>query len=230
MTKRKLVITAIVQMGLSQAEASRRYEVSEPTVSRWVARYRAEGQAAFEPRSRRPRGSSSATAEEMIEAVLTQRDRLVRSGHDAGPSTISWHLEQAGHTPPSRATIARILSRAGRIRPEPKKKPKSAYIRFQAEQPNECWQSDFTHYRLTGGNDVEIITWLDDHARYALHISAYPRVTGQIVLATFKSTIAEHGCPASTLTDNGMVYTSATPPSESAAAATPSNTPWPHWA
>ncbi len=172
-----------------------------------MAHYRAEDQAAFEPRSRRPKGNASATPEAMIETVLAERDRLVQAGHDAGPATIAWHLEQAGHTPPSRATIARILTRAGRIRPEPKKKPKSAYIRFQAEQPNECWQSDFTHYRLAGGKDVEIITWLDDHSRMALHISAHTRITGQIVLATFQATITEHGCPASTLTDNGMVYT-----------------------
>ena len=108
---------------------------------------------------------------------------------------------------PSRATIARILTRHDRVTPAPKKKPKSAYLRFEAAQPNETWQSDFTHYSLVDGTDVEIITWLDDHSRYALHISAHPRITGQIVLATFRTTITEHGCPASTLTDNGMVYT-----------------------
>jgi integrase-like protein len=73
--------------------------------------------------------------------------------------------------------------------------------------PNECWQSDCTHYRLADGADTEIITWLDDHSRYALHVSAHPRITAATVLATFTQTAAEHGYPASTLTDNGMVYT-----------------------
>ena len=77
--------------------------------------------------------------------------------------------------------------------------------------PNETWQSDFTHYRLTPptvtGTDVEIITWLDDCTRYALHVSAHRRVTAPIVTATFRKTAAQHGIPASTLTDNGMVYT-----------------------
>ena len=78
--------------------------------------------------------------------------------------------------------------------------------------PNETWQSDFTHYRLTQpdgttGPDVEILTWLDDHSRYALHVTAHPRVTGPIVLATFRQAADLHGYPASTLTDNGMVYT-----------------------
>jgi predicted enzyme related to lactoylglutathione lyase len=57
------------------------------------------------------------------------------------------------------------------------------------------------------GTDAEIISWLDDCTRYALHVSAHPRVTAPIVLATFGQALARHGIPASTLTDNGMVYT-----------------------
>ena len=73
----------------------------------------------------------------------------------------------------SRADDHRILTRAGTGRPEPKKRPKSSYIRFEAAMPNESWQSDFTHYRLTRpdgrpGADTEILTWLDDRSRYAL--------------------------------------------------------------
>ena len=132
----------------------------------------------------------------------------VRSKASAGPETIHWHLDRVGAVSPvpSRASIARILSRHGRVIPAPKKKPKSAYLRFEAAQPNECWRSDFTHVRLAGG-DVEVITWLDDHSRMALHITAHHRVTGQIVLTTFRDAMSERGCPASTLTDNGMVYT-----------------------
>jgi hypothetical protein len=93
------------------------------------------------------------------------------------------------------------------VTPEPAKRPKASYLRFAAEMPNETWQSDFTHYRLTTGTDVEIITWLDDHSRLALHISAHLRITGPIVLATFHQATDLHGYPASTLTDNGTVYT-----------------------
>ena len=206
MSKAKLVITAVTVQGLTQAEAARRYGRSQAWVSRIMARYRAEGAGAFEPRSRRPKTSPRAVPEPVVAAVLAERDRLVGSGHDAGPETIRWHLHRAG-TEVSRASIARILTRHGRVVPAPKKKPKSAYIRFQAEQPNETWQSDFTHVRLADGTDTEVITWLDDHSRLALHVSAHPKITGPIVLSTFRTAVAEHGCPASTLTDNGMVYT-----------------------
>lgn len=207
MSKAKLVITAVTVQGISQAEAVRRYGVSKAWVSKLMARWRAEGEAAFEPRTRRPHHSPRSVAEPAVAAVLAERDRLVTSGHDAGPETIAWHLQRAGMTPPSRASIARILTRHGRVVPAPKKKPKSAYHRFAAEQPNECWQSDFTHVTLADGTGVEVITWLDDHSRMALHISAYPRITTPIVLATFRATMKESGYPASTLTDNGMVYT-----------------------
>jgi transposase InsO family protein len=97
--------------------------------------------------------------------------------------------------------------RAGAVTPEPAKRPKASYLRFQAEMPNETWQSDFTHYRLATRADTEIISWLDDHSRLALHVSAHTRITAPIVVATFRQAVDRHGCPAATLTDNGTVYT-----------------------
>jgi hypothetical protein len=91
--------------------------------------------------------------------------------------------------------------------PEPKKRPKSSYLRIVTEQPNELWQSDFTHWQLAGGQKPEILTWLDDHSRYALSVTCHYRVTGPIVLEAFRAAVAAHGAPAATLTDNGMVFT-----------------------
>jgi transposase InsO family protein len=206
MSKRRLVITAVVIEGRSQAEVARTYGVSRGWVSKLVARYRAEGEVAFEPGSRRPRNSPRAIGEQKVAAILELRDELVAAGHDAGPDTIAWHLARSGVTV-SPATIARKLIAAGRVTPQPRKRPRSSYVRFQADLPNETWQSDFTHYPLADQTGTEILTWLDDHSRYALSITAHHRVTGPIVLATFRETVATYGVPASTLTDNGMVFT-----------------------
>ena len=81
-------------------------------------------------------------------------------------------------------------------------------MRFEATAPNECWQSDFTHWRLADGSEVEIIDWLDDHSRYLLGLTACTRVAGDDVVATFLAAGDEHGWPAATLTDNAAVYTS----------------------
>ena len=107
----------------------------------------------------------------------------------------------------SAATVSRYLARHGLVTPDPAKRPRSSYIRFAAELPNECWQSDFTHYPLADGTGTEVLTWLDDHSRYALSVTAHRRVTGPIVLAAFRAAVARQGAPASTLTDNGMVFT-----------------------
>jgi transposase InsO family protein len=207
MSKARLVITAVVTEGRTQGEAARAYGVSQGWVSRLVARYRAEGQAAFEPRSRRPNSSPNAISNAAVELIIELRKDLAGQGLDAGPETICWHLQHHHRITVSPATVSRYLARNGLVVPEPRKRPKSSYIRFAAEQPNECWQSDFTHWQLADGTQTEILTWLDDHSRYALSVTAHSRVTGPIVLAAFRTAIAAHGAPAATLTDNGMVFT-----------------------
>jgi transposase InsO family protein len=222
MSKRRLVIAA-VESGQSQSQVAETYGVSQGWISKLMARYRLEGEAAFEPLSRAPSTSPNATPVETVELVLRLRKQLHEAGLDAGADTIGWHLTHHHATTVSRATINRILTRAGAVTPEPKKRPKSSYIRFEAEQPNETWQSDFTHYRLQDGTvhlthrggirrteqgtDVEILTWLDDCSRYALSVTAHRPVTGPIVLSTFRTAAATYGFPASTLTDNGRVFT-----------------------
>ncbi|WP_339622197.1 IS481 family transposase [uncultured Salinibacterium sp.] len=207
MSKARLVITAVVLEGRTQADVARNYRVSKRWVSKLVARYRAEGEAAFDARSRRPHTSPNQTPQGTIDLIISLRTQLAAAGHDAGPDTIAWHLTQHHKVTVSPATISRYLTRAGLITPEPKKKPRSSYIRFEAAMPNETWQSDFTHYRLAGDRDVEILTWLDDCSRYALNITAHHRITTPIVLAQFRAVVEKHGIPASTLTDNGMVFT-----------------------
>jgi transposase InsO family protein len=206
-SRARLVITAITKQGLTQAEAARTYGVSPGWVSRLMARHRSEGDAAFEPRSRRPKTSPTALSAQVVDLIVRLRKELSDAGLDAGPDTIAWHLEHHHGVTIARSTISRHLARAGLVTPEPKKRPRSSYVRFEAAMPNETWQSDFTHYRLTTGADVEVISWLDDCTRYALHVSAHRRVTGPTVTATFRETLAQYGIPASTLTDNGMVYT-----------------------
>ncbi|WP_107772245.1 integrase core domain-containing protein [Nocardioides sediminis] len=211
MSKARLVITAVVMEKRPVAEVVAAYGVSRSWLYELLARYRAEGDAAFELRSKAPRTSPGATPPATVDLVLTVRKQLLEAGHDAGAETICWHLAQHHAVTLSRATIHRILTRHGAVTPEPRKKPKSSYLRFEAAMPNECWQSDFTHYPLTDTatfpKGVEIITWLDDCTRYALHVSAHRAITTPIVKDTFRKTAGQHGIPAATLTDNGMVYT-----------------------
>jgi transposase InsO family protein len=212
MSKARLVITAVVVEGRSQHEVARAYGVSQGWISRLVARFRREGEAAFEPRSRRPHRSPAAIPQATVDLIGQLRRDLTSQGLDAGPDTIAWHLAQHHGISVSTPSVSRYLRRAGLAVPSPAKRPRSSYIRFQADLPNECWQADFTHFRLTRldgrpGSHVEILSWLDDCSRYALSITAHLRVTGPSVVATFRGAVHRFGVPASTLTDNGMVFT-----------------------
>ena len=207
MSKARLVIAALFIENQSPSEVAARYGVHRSWVYKLKARYESEGDAALEPRSRRPKTSPTAISKQTVDLIVRLRRELSAAGLDAGSDTICWHLAHHHDISVSPATISRYLAKTGLVTPEPKKRPKSSYVRFAASMPNETWQSDFTHYRLATGTDVEILTWLDDCTRYAIRVTAHPRVTAPIVLAEFRTAVKTAGIPASTLTDNGMVFT-----------------------
>jgi transposase InsO family protein len=207
MSKARVAVLHVVSGQLSITAAAKTYGFCRQHLHRLLKRYREGGLEAVDPRSRRPASNPRAINDEVIGAIVRLREKLIDQGLDAGPLTLQWHLHQAGLPVPSTSTIRRILHHHGLIIPQPRKRPRSSYHRFEAAQPNECWQSDFTHWQLADGTDVEILNWLDDHSRYLLAATAYRRVGGPDVVANFIDTANTYGLPASTLTDNGAVYT-----------------------
>lgn len=207
MSRARVAVLRIVTNELSVTAAAAEYGYSRRHLHRLLVRYRSDGLDAVEPRSRAPKSSPQRVSGEVRDLIVATRLRLTSQGFDAGPVTLAWHLEQAGHPVPSTSTIRRVLHTAGLITPQPRKRPRSSYRRFEADQPNDCWQSDFTHWQLADGADVEILNWLDDHSRFLLGCTAHTPVTGDIVVETFLAVADEHGLPAATLTDNGRVYT-----------------------
>jgi hypothetical protein len=97
----------------------------------------------------RPNRSPTAIPQATVELVCQLRGDLTSQGLEAGPDTIAWYLDQHHRISVSRASVSRCLTRAGLVVPSPAKRPRSSYIRFQADLPNERWQADFTHFRLT---------------------------------------------------------------------------------
>src|SRR5690625_917378 len=207
MSKHRVIVLSVINNQLTVTEASARFGLSRQRIYQLLSRYRQGGIEAVEPRSHRPKSNPRATPGVVRDRIVELRIELTKAGLDAGPVSIASRLEFEGHRPPSTSTIRRILHAENLVSPEPKKRPKSSLRRFEADQPNETWQSDFTHWRLADNTDIEILNWLDDHSRYLLAITAHQPVTGTIVLNEFTRVINEYGPPASTLTDNGLVYT-----------------------
>ncbi len=92
MPKARLVISAVVLEKRPVGEVARQYGVARFWIYELLARYRTEGEAAFEPRWRRPTTSPAATDPATVELILRLRRMLAGQGLDAGADTIGWHL------------------------------------------------------------------------------------------------------------------------------------------
>jgi transposase len=201
MSLARLVVTAVRVQGRSKRQVARDYRVSRRWVHELVKRFDAEGEAGLLPRSRRPRSSPQRTPELVEQEIVELRKQLTEQGLDAGAHTIAYHLHQRHGSAPAPATIWRVLSRRGFVTPQPQKRPRSSYVRFEADMPNERWQADTTHWKLAGGEDAEILNLLDDHSRLLLASHARATTKAADVVASFHQAAAAHGFPASVLTD-----------------------------
>ncbi len=210
MAKARYLVEAHLVEGRSVSELAAAHGVHRSWIYKLLARYREGGYGALEPRSKAPRSNPNETPEEVVAAIVSLREQLLSQGHDCGAQTIAHHLAERFEQVPSVSTIWRILRREGLVAPQPKKRPRSSLIRFEAELPNEMWQADITHWRLADGQGVEILNMVDDHSRLFLASVVLPTFKAADVVSVFRKAIALHGAPASLLCDNGAVFT-ATP-------------------
>jgi transposase InsO family protein len=203
----RYVVDAVVVEGRSYREVARAHGVSKSWVGKLVGRFRAGGYPAIEPRSRAARRIPHRTPDALEDEIVALRKELAELGVDAGAQTIHYHLGTRHEAVPSVSTIWRVLRRRGFVTPQPHKRPRSSWIRFEAQLPNECWQSDVTHWRLGDRTEVEIVNFIDDHSRLAVAARVLGTATAPQVLRVFRAAGERWGLPAALLTDNGCVYT-----------------------
>jgi transposase len=202
----RYVVDAVLLERRSAREVARAHGISKTWIYELIARFRAGGYEALQPRSRRPHSCKHETSRELVQAIVALRGELETQGHDAGAETIAYHLSQTHTDIPSLSTIWRILRREGLVVAQRQKRPRCSLTRFEAELPNECWQADVTAWQLASGEVVEILDLIDDHSRLHLGCDAYLRVKAADVVESFHRAAELHGLPASLLSDNGAVF------------------------
>ena len=164
------------------------------------------GDEALEQRSRAPHRVANKTKADVEDRIVALRKQLTDEGLDAGPATIQWHLGQQGVvSPPSQATIWRILRSRGFITPDPKKRPKTPR-RFQADRANEVWQIDGTWFDLADGSRVKIINIVDDCSRLNIASRVHSGETIEAARDAFNSGASQWGLPERFLSDNGTSF------------------------
>jgi transposase InsO family protein len=207
MDRARYAVDAVVLEGRSLRSVASSLDMSKSWVAKQVIRFHAGGYEALIPRSKAPHRRPSQTPVELENEIVTLRKHLDEEGLDAGPLTIQYHLRQRHGVAPGRSTIHRVLVRRGFVIPQPQKRPRTSWTRFESSLPNETWQADMTHWALADGTSVEILDFVDDYSRMVTAAVVLPVTTAADVVATFYQGASTWGFPASMLTDNGCIFT-----------------------
>src|SRR5712692_7342250 len=202
----RFLVEAVVFGKQSPNQLVRKHPISRSWFYELLARYRRDGPAGLEPKSHRPASCRHQVDQAVIDAILELRTELSAAGLDAGPQTILHHLAGRFDKTPSRVTIWRILKRQGLVTPQPHKRPKASFVRFEAQLPNELWQTDATEWLLADSTRVEILNLIDDHSRLCLASVAVRTVKAADAVDTFYSAVEQYGLPARFLSDNAAVF------------------------
>jgi transposase InsO family protein len=203
----RFLIETHLRTGRPIKELAAAHDVSAGWLFKLVRRYRLEGPAGLEARSRRPHRSPTRIADVFEDEIVAVHKALADDGLDAGAATIHYHLAQQYGAPPSISTIFRVLKARGFVALSPQKRPKSSFTRFVADLPNECWQADMTHVQLENGEVFEVLNVIDDHSRLCVASRAMVRVKAADVVRVLHISAESWGYPASFLSDNGLIFT-----------------------
>lgn len=198
MDQRQEFVCLATQEGANIRRLCNAFGISPKTGYKWLKRFAAEGPEGLVDRSRRPHHTPNQTVPEtealVVEAHLT---------HPAwGARKLAAWLRRQGHTPPSPSTILAILERHGCPR-VPAEAVMRHWQRFEAEAPNELWQMDAKGVLTLERGPAVPLGILDDHSRYALHLSVNPNQQRTTVQAHLTATFQRYGLPRRILSDNG---------------------------
>lgn len=198
--KQEFVRLALVD-GANLRALCRRFGVSSNVAYRLLKRYRAEGLAGLEERSRRPLSSPARTAPAIEQAVLA-----VRAAHPAwGGRKIAAVLKRQGLSAPAPSTITEILKRHG-VELGAFGGGEAALTRFEHPAPNDLWQMDFKGHVAMRSGRLHPLTVLDDHSRFCLVLGACANERTQTVKDHLIDAFRLYGLPWRMTMDNGSPW------------------------
>ncbi len=208
MSERLAFIQACLDRREEITEICDRFEISEKTGHKWLARFRAGGEANLADRSHARRAQAH-----RMEAAMAQRIVALRKKHPLyGPAKLRDWLAQ--HEPdvvwPAVSTIGALLKRAGLVSRRRQRAAGHARLvsgRTVASAPNVVWTADFKgQFRLGTGMYCYPLTVLDLHTHYLLGCRSLPSTGVRAARAQFVRLFAAYGLPDVLRTDNGVPF------------------------
>jgi transposase InsO family protein len=205
MEQRYQAVLAVVQDGWKVTEVAARLGVSRQSVHAWIARYELGGLSALADRSHRPSACPHQVAAE-VEAFICE---LRREHPGWGPRRIEHQLARQGVEPvPGRSSIYRCLRRHGLIELRRRRKRRDEFRRWERDRPMQLWQMDVMGgVELDDGNELKVVTGVDDHSRFCVAAGIVTRATSKAVCQVLAASLHRYGIPDEILTDNGKCFT-----------------------
>jgi putative transposase len=200
-------IEAASKPGADISALCRRHQITRQTGYKWLNRFKSEGYGGLEERSRAPRSSPLASAEEMVAAIVEMRKKHPRWG----PKKLYTLLRSRFQTgAPSESTIARVLRRFGQVRERRKRRPVNFIDRVptvEADAPNDVWSVDFKGWWRAGdGQRCEPLTVRDAFSRFVLAVEVMDGTSMAGVRGVFEKLFKKHGLPKAIQCDNGVPF------------------------
>lgn len=187
-----------------------RFGISQKTGYKLLSRFRKEGMAGLEEKSRARLSHPYRISAEVAERIIAIRRKYPHYGaemiHDLLVRT-----EPERHWPAA-SSIGQLLKRSNLIRPR-KRRHSTAHSaldtgRARAYEPNLVWTADFKgQFRLGGlGSYCYPLTVMDLHTRYLLSCTALESTAVSTSEKVFLRLFREHGLPRVIRTDNGIPF------------------------
>ena len=204
--QRYRAVLEVLDEGVPVTVVAQRYGVARQTVHQWLRRYAGEGGLG----GLADRSSKPDSCPHQMSAVVEARIVGLRREHPGwGPSRIVWELGRAGVVPlPGRSSVYRALVRHGLVAARKRRRRREDYRRWERGAAMELWQMDVMgRVHLAGGQEVKVVTGIDDHSRFIVCAKVVARATARPVCQALAEALARHGVPGQILSDNGKVFT-----------------------
>jgi transposase InsO family protein len=208
MDQRRELVLAAASPGANLSKLCKQFGISRTNGHKWLRRYRKEGLAGLEDKSRRPLRVTGTDGETVLQLI-----ELRRQYPDWGAKKLQVLLVRKGHTPvPSTKTIARILDRAQepRVRKVRRRRLRLVSRDFEAlaaKESNDVWTVDFKGWwRTMDGRRFEPLTVRDAFSRYVLCLEMLGTMKATAVKPVFERLFQAHGLPRVIRVDNGAPF------------------------
>lgn len=191
-----------LEEGFSQQQVCDEMGMAHSGLSRWIGRYRQEGEAGLQPRFAGKR------AAKLPAAITEQIVELKQQNPTFGIKRISQVLRRWFLLPASPETVRQRLHAAD-LMPDSSPPKKRNMVRprfFERATPNQMWQTDIFTFRL-GGRYAYLIAFMDDYSRFIVGADLFRSPTAAAVIEVYRVAVGEYQPPKEMLTDNGRQYT-----------------------